>query len=337
MVAWQSSVQAQATTGTILGTAKDRSGAVLPGVAVTVTNIETGIVRSAVTGEKGEYRVPALAIGNYEVQAELPGFQTAIRKGITLSVGQEAVIDISLNVGNVAEHVTVTEQAPLLETTTATISGLVDPGQMREIPLNARSFIELVPLQTGAVFDDAAAGSATNGFGKKVSITGSRYESNVFLLDGADLNDAAGSAGSAIDTVAGVETVQEFRVITNAYDAEYGRHTGGVITAVTKSGTNQFHGSLFEFLRNSDLDAARWEDNQSPNGKPPLKRNQFGGSFGGPIKKDRTFFFGSFEGLRQRRGFTQIFNVPGFMAQSGLSPAGAAQPIKPEIQPYLTL
>ena len=336
-IAWQSSVLAQLTTGTIFGTVKDGSGAVLPGATLTVTNIETGIVRSAVSGERGDYRVPALAVGNYEVQAALPGFQTAIRKGITLSVGQEAVIDISLNVGNVAEKVTVTEQAPLLETTTATISGLVDPGQMREIPLNARSFIELVPLQTGAVFDDAASGSATNGFGKKVSITGSRYESNVFLLDGADLNDAAGSAGSAIDTVAGVETVQEFRVITNAYDAEYGRHTGGVITAVTKSGTNQFHGSLFEFLRNSDLDAARWEDNQSPNGKPPLKRNQFGGSFGGPLQKDKTFFFGSYEGLRQRRGFTQIFNVPGFMAQGGLSPTGTLQPIKPEIQPYLTL
>jgi hypothetical protein len=336
VVAWQNSA-AQVNTGTILGTVKDRSGAVLPGASVTVTNTETGIGRSAVAGERGEYRIPALAIGNYEVQAELPGFQTAIRKGITLSVGQEAVIDISLNVGNVAEHVTVEEQAPLLETTTATVSGLVDPGQMREIPLNARSFIELVPLQSGAVFDDAASGSATNGFGKKVSITGSRYESNVFLLDGADLNDAAGSAGSAIDTVAGVETVQEFRVITNAYDAEYGRHTGGVITAVTKSGTNQFHGSLFEFLRNSSLDAARWEDNQSPNGKPPLKRNQFGGSFGGPLKKDKTFFFGSYEGLRQRRGFTQIFNVPGFMAQSGLSPTATPQPIKPEIQSYLTL
>ena len=337
VIAWQSSALAQVNTGTILGTVKDRSGAVLPGASVTVTNIDTGIERSAVSGERGEYRVPALAIGNYEVQAGLPGFQTAIRKGITLSVGQEAVIDMSLNVGDVAEHVTVEEEAPLLETTTATVSGLVNPGQMREIPLNARSFIELVPLQTGAVFDDAASGSATNGFGKKVSITGSRYESNVFLLDGADLNDAAGSAGSAIDTVAGVETVAEFRVITNAYDAEYGRHTGGVITAVTKSGGNQFHGSLFEFLRNSDLDAARWEDNQSPGGKPPLKRNQFGGSFGGPIKKDKTFFFGSYEGLRQSRGFTQILNVPGFMAQSGLSPTGTAQPIKPEIQPYMTL
>src|SRR5215831_19734012 len=169
VIAWQSSAQAQVNTGTISGTVKDRSGAVLPGASVTVTSIETGIARSAVTGERGEYRVPALAIGNYEVQAALPGFQTAVRKGITLSVGQEAVIDMSLNVGSVAERVTVEEQAPLLETTTATVSGLVDPGQMREIPLNARSFIELVPLQTGAVFDDAASGSATNGFGKKVS------------------------------------------------------------------------------------------------------------------------------------------------------------------------
>ena len=321
------------TSGTILGTVKDQSGAVLPGANVTVTNVDTGISRSTVTGSKGEYRIPALSIGTYEVKTELTGFQSGLRKDVVLSVGQEQVADFTLGVGNVSEQVTVTSEAPMIETTTATVSGLVDPKQMKDIPLNARSFIELVPLQTGAVFADSGDTSATKGFAKKLSIVGTRYNQNSFLLDGADINDATGSAGSAAGTLAGVETVQEFRVITNAYDAEYGRHTGGVISAVTKSGTNQFHGSLFEFLRNSDLDAAKWEDNAFRNGqKAPFKRNQFGGSFGGPLKKDKTFFFGSYEGLRQSLGLTQIFNVPGMQARTGNRPGA---PIDPVIAPYL--
>ena len=321
-------------TGTIAGTVKDQSGAVLPGATVTVLHTETGQSRTAVSGSKGEFRFPALAIGNYEVKSELTGFQTAVRKGMTLSVGQDAVVDLTLGVGNVTEQVTVTGEAPVLETTTATVSGLVDPNQMREIPLNARSFTDLVPLQTGAVFVDAGSSSATNGFGRKLSITGSRPESNVFLLDGADMNDASNSAGSAAETVAGVETVREFRIITNAYDTEYGRHTGGVISAITKSGTNQFHGSLFEFLRNNDLDARNFFDGAST---APFKRNQFGGSFGGPIRKDKTFFFGSYEGLRQRRGYPLTFNVPGVMAQNGLTPAGVAQPVSAATKPYFSL
>ena len=330
---WQETLNAQ-TTATILGTVKDQSAAVLPGATVTATNVDTGQSRSAVSGSKGEFRIPALAVGVYEIKSELAGFQTGIRKGITLSIGQEAVVDLTLNVGNVAEQVTVTGEAALLETTTATVSGLVDPAQMREIPLNARSFIDLVPLQAGAVFVDAGSSSATNGFGRKVSITGSRPESNVFLLDGADMNDASNSAGSAAETVAGVETVREFRIITNAYDAEYGRHTGGVISAITKSGTNQFHGSLFEFLRNNDLDARNFFD---VGGTAPFKRNQFGGSFGGPIRKDKTFFFGSYEGLRQRKGYPLTFNVPGFLAQNGLSPTGTAQPVSAATKPYMSL
>jgi carboxypeptidase family protein/TonB-dependent receptor-like protein len=334
---------AQVSTATVSGTVKDQSGAVLPGATVTATNTETGSVRTATSGSRGEYRFSSLAVGTYDVKAEMSGFQAGIRKGLTLSVGSAPVADFSLEVGNVTQQVTVTEQAPLLETTTATVSGLVDPTQMREIPLNARSFIDLVPMQTGAVFVEGGSSSATNGFGKKVSITGSRPESNVFLLDGADMNDASNSAGSAAETVAGVETVREFRVITNAYDAEYGHHTGGVVSAITKSGTNQFHGSLFEFFRNNDLDAARWEANAFSGGvKDAFKRNQFGGAFGGPIKKDRTFFFGSYEGLRQRRGSTITQNVPGFAAQSGNLPnsggtALVSTQISPATAPYLTL
>ena len=305
-------------TGTILGTIKDASGAVLPGAEVTAKNTETGISRSTTSGAKGEYRIPALAVGSYEVTATMTGFQTGVRQGIELSLGREAVVDFPLEVGAVTQQVTVTAEAPLINTTTATVSGLVDPKQMTTIPLNARSFIDLVPTQGYAVFADAGDQSATKGFGKKVSVTGTRYNQNLFLLDGADINDATGTAGSASGALAGVETVREFRVITNAYDAQYGKHTGGVISAITKNGTNQFHGSLFEYLRNIKMDAARWEDNAKNNGvKPDFKRNQFGGSFGGPIKKDKTFFFGSYEGLRQRQGATTTYNVLSNAAQAG--------------------
>ncbi len=318
---------AQLTTGTILGTVKDESGAVLPGASIRITNVETGIPRSAVSGSKGEYRVSNIPPGNYRVEAELAGFQTGVRTGLTLSIGREAVVDFSLSVGNVQQQVTVTGEVSLVETTTATVSGLVDSNQMKEIPLNSRSFLELVPLQTGAVFNETGSTSSVNGFGKKLSVVGMRWNSNSFLLDGADISDASGSSGSAAGTMAGVETVREFRVITNAYDAEYGHHTGGVISAITKSGTNQFHGSLFEFLRNEKLDAANFFDNAFSRPKPAFRRNQFGGSFGGPVLKDRTFFFGSYEGLRERLGGTPIFNVPGRAIRNGA--------VAPNVKPYM--
>ncbi|MCZ6753522.1 MAG: TonB-dependent receptor, partial [Acidobacteria bacterium] len=322
---------AQLSTGTISGTVKDQSAAVLPGATVTVTNVETGITRVVESGGTGQYRVPNLIPGSYEVQAESAGFQTGIRSGITLSVGRQAVVDITLRVGDVAERVTVTGEAPLIETTTATVSGVVEQQQMRDIPLNARSFLELVPLQTGATFTETGGNSAVQGFGKRISIVGARYNQNSFLLDGADINDMSQSAGSAGGTMAGVETVREFRVVTNAYDTEYGRHTGGVITAVTKSGTNEIHGSLFEFLRNDNFDARNFFDPEEP---PAFVRNQFGGSVGGPIIRDRTFFFGSFEGLRERLGRTLTFNVPGRDARNGIFD-GEFIGVDPATKPYI--
>ncbi|HWP84681.1 MAG TPA: TonB-dependent receptor [Terriglobia bacterium] len=354
-VCLSASLAAAQNTASILGTVKDQSNAVLPGVSIQVTNVDTGIRRSAVSGGNGQYRVSSLAPGTYELQAELAGFRTEVRTGITLNVGREAVVNFTLSVGDVAEQVTVTGEAPLIETTTATVSGVVDPQQMRDIPLNARSFIDLVPLQPGAVYTDAGADSAVQGFGRKISVPGTRFNQNSFLLDGSDINDMSQSSGSAARTLAGVETVREFRVVTNAYDAEYGRHTGGVISAVTKSGTNQFHGSLFEFLRNDNLDAPKWEDNAFNSGdKPEFRRNQFGGTLGGPIARDRTFFFGSYEGLRERLGKTLTFNVPSTLTRRGILPIGTGSPfpttgsctgqlvpegcfvgVDPEIKPFL--
>src|SRR3989338_3357020 len=168
-------------TGTILGTVKDQTGAVLPGASISIRNVETGSSRTTVSGSRGEYRVPALNVGTYEVQAELSGFQTGIRQGITLTVG------------NVTEQVTVTGEAPLIETTSATVGGVVDSQQMRDIPLNARSFIELVPLQSGAVLSETGGQSGVFGFRKKLAVVGTRYTSNSFLLDGSDINDSSGS------------------------------------------------------------------------------------------------------------------------------------------------
>jgi outer membrane receptor protein involved in Fe transport len=334
----------QGATGTILGTVRDSSNAVLPGVDLTITNTETGISRTGLTGSRGEFRIPALPPGSYEIHAAMSGFQTGIRSGIRLSVGQEATVNFELQVGSVAESVTVTGEAPMVETTNAVVSQVVDPTMMREIPLNNRSFLDLVPLTGGAIFVETADSSATKGFGRKLAITGTRYTENSFLLDGASMNDAAGAAGSADGTIAGVETVREFRVITNAYDAEHGRHTGGVISAVTKSGTNSLHGSVFEFLRNDNLDAANWADNarcgtcasEGVGIKPEFRRNQFGFSLGGPIFRDKTFFFGSYEGLREFLGQTQTFNVPSLNARNGkLGEAETVTTIDPDVKPFL--
>jgi hypothetical protein len=342
------------TTGIILGSVKDQSGAVLPGAEITATHTDTGISRTVPTNDRGEYRLPALAVGDYKVETKMTGFQSEIRQGITLVVGREAVVDFTLNVGNVAESVTITGEAPLLETTTAVVGAVVDQAQIREIPLNGRSFIELAALQSNAVFSEAAPQDATKGFGRKLAISGQRYASNSFLLDGADINDTAGGSGSAAGTMAGIEAVREFKLVTNAYDAEYGRHTGGVISAISKSGTNQMHGSVFGFLRNDNLDASRWEDNARGGGeKAEFRRTQFGGSLGGRVIADKTFYFGSYEGLRQAQGETATYIVPSATTRQGIITLAAATctnttfrgtvlangkcqvPIAPNVLPYL--
>ncbi|MBI4443400.1 MAG: TonB-dependent receptor [Acidobacteria bacterium] len=331
----QVSLRAQ-STGTISGTVSDATGAVIPGAEISVRNVETGLTRALTSNERGRYAVPQLPPGSYEISASTAGFQTEVRRGITLTIGREAVVDFSLSVGAVAERVEVTGEAPLIETTTSTVSGMIDSKQMRDIPLNSRSFIELVGLQPGAVLTEGARTTgSTDGFGRKISVAGTRGNNSSFLLDGANINNASNTAGSAATTVAGVETVREFRVITNAYDAEYGRHTGGVIAAVTKSGTNDIHGSVFEFLRNDNLDAPRWEDNAFFGGKKPeFRRNQFGGTVGGPVIKNRTFYFGSYEGLRQGVGQTSSYTVPGQAMRQGIV-RGVSIPIDPAIRPYM--
>jgi len=312
---------AQLPTGTISGVVKDASGAVMPGASVTVANTETGLTRTGVAGADGTYKFPALPVGTYEIRVEHPGFQRAIQSGLKLNVGQEAVMNFSLQVGAVEQTVAVTAEAPMIETTSATVSGLVAENEVRDLPLNARNLVELATLFPGVSLARTGGQGVPNGFATKLTIMGSRYNSSLFQMDGQDINDNTGSAGGAAGILMGVETVQEFNVVSSGFSAEYGKHTGGVFNAVTKSGTNSIHGSVFEFFRNDKLDAPRWEDNAFAGGeKPPYKRNQYGFSLGGPILRDKTFFFGSYEALRERKGETSTFRVPGVEMRSGILP-----------------
>src|SRR5437016_307978 len=320
-------VSAQVTTATIVGVVQDASGAVIPGVSVTTRNVDTGITRTVTTDEGGRYTLPDLTVGNYEVEAQLPGFQTEVRSGITLSVGRSAVVNFALKVGQLSDKVTITEEAPLVESTTAAMSSLVDERTIRDLPLNGRSWDNLALLQPGVVSVGAGQGGVAFDFGTgtRFNVNGSRAYANSFLLDGTVINDHAnGTPGGAAGNNLGVDGVQEFKINTLVAPAEYGRSSGGVVSAVTKSGTNSFHGSAFEFIRNDAFDSIGYFNQASHGGndtKAPLKRNQFGGSLGGPIKKDKTFFFGTYEGLRQSVGRTLSVVVPNAATKNGDLPA----------------
>jgi hypothetical protein len=329
---------AQVSTGTISGTVNDSSGAVLPGVTVVVLNQDTGISRTVQTGADGHYSAPSLTLGNYRVTGTREGFQTEVRTGIVLTVGQEEVVNLSLTVGAVAQTVQVTSQAPLVESTTASLGSLVDDRTIRELPLNGRSYDQLALLQPGVNLASPGPRPAiayTFGTGARFSVGGQIPGSNLFLLDGTDINDQAnGTPGGASGTNLGVDTILEFKIFTNLYKAEFGHSTGSVITAVTRSGTNSLHGTAFEYVRNSVLDAKNLFDvGSSP---PPFRRNQFGGVLGGPIKKDKAFFFVGYEGLRQGQETTQTAIVPTALARQGILPTGTV-PVNPVVVPYLNM
>jgi carboxypeptidase family protein/TonB-dependent receptor-like protein len=284
----------QVTTGTISGTVTDSSGAVLPGVSVLIQNNDTGIARTVKTDAAGRYAAPSLSLGSYRISATAEGFQNEVRTGILLTVGREAVVDLRLTVGAVTQSVEVTGEAPLVQTTESTVSYLVSDRTIRDLPLNGRDLTQLVLMEPGVTQSQNSNNRTSfDGFGKRVSISGLRGEDNAYLLDGSYLNDfhrhlPSGPSGALL----GAETIREFQVLTNAFGAQYGRALGGVFNAVSKSGTNDFHGDVYEFVRNSAMDAAQWEDNAFNNGeKAPFSRNQFGATLGGPIKKDKAFFW----------------------------------------------
>ena len=263
-VLWCSSalrLESQVPQARLEGIVRDESQAVIPGATVTITNVETAIRRTATTDAQGRYAFNELNPARYELSSSTTGFKTLLRSGITLTVGAEIKMDITMEVGGVAEQVTVTGEVPLVETRTGTVAGVVEEKAIRDLPLNGRSFAALVQLTPGVMTTRAATANMLSGLGDKMSLGGARPSQMGFLLDGADMmtrNNTTPAGASGI--MLGVDAIQEFRVSTSSASAEFGRNSGGVVSAITKSGTNEFHGTVFEFLRNSALDARNFFD-----------------------------------------------------------------------------
>ncbi len=285
------STAAAQTTASIFGTVTDESGAVVAGATIRATNTLTNETRVTASNEVGYYSLPELPVGTYTVRVELEGFKTVVREGIELSLNRNARVDVTLTVGAVTERVSVTADAPLIETTTNEMGGLVDQKRVVELPLNGRNTLSLVSLVPGA--QQLETGNAQGFQENKTNINGQRQEQSNWLLDGGDNTSPLRNYGNDVPNP---DAIQEFRVVTNNYGAEFGRSVGGVINVITKSGTNEYHGSVFEFLRNRALNARDFFALDTT----PLVQNQFGGSFGGRIIKDKTFFFGSYQGFRRR-------------------------------------
>ena len=325
-------LSAQVVGATISGTVADVSGAVTPGVNISIRNVATGIVTTAVTNTVGFYTAPNLPAGNYELTASEAGFATLVRSGITLTVGQELVLNLTLQVGRVTQKVQVTGAAPTVDLANSTLGGVNNSTTVVELPLNGRSWTDLAALQPGVHFvQDQPPLSASNrvnrGLGLELTISGGRPQQNNYLIDGVNIDSFTnGGPGSVLAGNLGVDAVQEFSVLTTNYSTEYGRTSGGVISAITKSGTNQFHGDAYEFLRNDALDAANFIDNANAVTKPAFRQNQFGASAGGPIQKDKTFIFGDYEGIRQVLGTTTVDTVPSPAALAGNLSAGTVTP-----------
>jgi hypothetical protein len=307
-------LQAQVEKATLSGTAVDVSGAVVAGAKIHAKNVDTGVTYSGVTDGQGRYILQEMAVGTYDVSAEKTGFQKMVQTGIVLTVGARPVLDFKLQVGRTEETVEVQGQASRVDTETAEVDTLIAPRQMENLPLNGRNFSDLFSLAPGVATVPAGAGgggqSATvYGEQTNYSVSGSRPVGMAYMLDNTDIRDWLdhGAGVSVMGTSLGMEAIQEFTILTNTYSAEFGG-TGAAVNAVTKSGANALHGSAYEYMRNSALDAMNYFD--VPGQKPTFKRNQFGGSIGGPIKKDKAFFFVNYEGLRAGTGQTMRATVP---------------------------
>ena len=311
-------------TASISGKVDDATGAGIGGATVTVKNLETGATRVVTTGESGNFRALSLPLGRLEVKAEKTGFKAAVRTGINLEVGQEAVVNLQLEVGEFAQQVIVSAEAPVVNTTTASVSGVVGEREVKDLPLNGRSFDNLITLNPGAISYGLKSPQTSTSNGNTFTVAGRRPLDNIFLLNGIEYTGSSQLAvtpGGVSGDLLGIDAVREFNVLTDTYGAEYGKRAGAQVNVVTQSGSNSVHGSLFEFLRNSALDAPGIFDQGTV---PPFRRNQFGGALGGPLKKDRLFAFGNYEGFRQSLALSSVSIVPDALARQGLLPSGAA-------------
>ena len=330
---------AQVVGATLSGTVKDASGAAIAGAKVSIKNIATGVAREVDADSAGFYTIPNLPPSNYEVSFSAQGFGTQTAN-LTLTVGSQQVVNTTLSIGQVSQKVVVSIQAPTVELASSSISGEVSAATVRELPLNGRSWTDLATLSAGVdaihTQPDFATGAdrGNRGFGQQLTISGARPQQNNYRMDGISLNDYAnGAPGSVMGGNMGVDAIQEFSVLTSNYSAEYGKTSGGVVNAVSRSGTNSFHGTAFDFLRNSKLDAANFFEAGE---RTPFRRNQFGGALGGPIRKEHTFFFADYEGLRQSKGIPNVDFVPSSNARNGILSTGNIV-VDPQAQKYLAL
>lgn len=318
-LAASSGSQAQ-VSATLSGTVTDPSGAAVASASVTVKDLDTGATRTVSTDDAGRYDAIALPVGQYEVDVTKDGFTEALRTGIHLALGQVAVVDVSLQLGQVNQQVTVKEDAPVVSVTAEDNPGLVGEEQVKDLPLNGRSFDLLLPLNPGVVnftWEKAGGTGVSNSTtANNFAVSGNRPQQNLFLLNGIEYTGAAENnmqPGGTSGMLLGVDAVREFNVLTDSYSAEYGKHPGAQVLIATQSGSNQLHGDVYEYLRNHDLDSANYFDKGSP---PPFERNQFGASLGGPLQTDKTFLFANYEGFRQHLDQTSAAFVPDLAARA---------------------
>jgi hypothetical protein len=321
--------QAQTELATLTGSITDSSGAVLSGVQLTAINEATNVSASTASNETGRYVLPSLRPGTYRVEAALQGFRKQVQSGVTLQVNQTARLDLVLQVGDVNEQVTVSAEASLLETETSSRGAVIDQRKIVELPLNGRDYNQLALLSPGVLTPTPRLSSI--GFKGAFNVNGNRAFHNAFQLDGVDNTSYSNSfRGNNVQVVQpSVEALQEFKIQTNAYTAEFGRSAGALINAVIKSGTNELHGSAYEFFRNRELDANNFFSNKNGASKPFRLRNQFGATLGGPIRRDKTFLFGDYEGLRDRLGTVRISSVPQLPWREGRFNVPISNPFNP--------
>ena len=329
-------LHAQTVSGTILGQIQDQQGAAIGKVEVTARSLDTGAIRKTTAEDNGTYQITSVPAGSYEVTASIAGFKTEVRSGISVTVGSDVAVNFSMTVGAVSEKVEVTAEAPQVDASSSTLGGFVNSTTIRELPLNGRDWLQLSLLQPGVSLNSSQQSAdnsrAQRGNGLSISISGGRPTDNAFRIDGIVVNDYANAGpGSALRVNMGVDAIREFSVLTNNYSAEYGRGSGGIVNAITKSGTNQFHGSAYYFHRNSALDARNFFDGAIP----PFRRHQFGGAVGGPVRKDKTFFFTNYESLHEIKSLSTGDNTLSANAHNGILCANAdcSQTTKIDINP----
>jgi hypothetical protein len=319
---------AQQTDATVTGDVKDQHGAVIQGAEVEARNLETNFTRVTKSDNEGRYTITGLPVGAYHLRASMTGFAPYNQQDLRLTISETSVVNITLEVAVIDGGVDVVDDAVQVNTQTHDLSYLVSERAIRELPLNGRNYTDLALLQPGVAAFPLRDGGSVVAHGLGISVNGQDPRSNVYLIDGTPQNDFTnGPAGSAASTSLGVEAIREFRVEANSYDASFGRNSGGQINAISKSGSNDWHGSLYEFYRNDRFDARNFFDSAT---KPDFTRNQFGGSIGGPVRRDKQFFFFNLEALRENLGKTVSTVVPSLAARNG-----SIAPINAAVRPYL--